>query len=111
MAYEPPVSTVKVGDIFTDELIAKINEVLKDLNDITNSEDRIAINAEINVIDNSSNIGFFIFNFDNRNTGSQTPLRTLYYYYTFSQYVMNNNSKFKINLNENFQITADTIFI
>ena len=107
MAYTPPVSTTKVGDIFTDEFIAKINEVLKDLNDIANSEDRIAINAEINVIDNSSNIGFFIFNFDNRHTGSQAPLRVLYYC-TFSQYVMDDNSKFKINLNENFQITADT---
>lgn len=109
MAYNPNVSTIKVGDIFTDELIAKINEVLKDLSDIANSKDKIHITAEINVVDKYSNIGFFIFEFDSRYTASQSALRQLRYY-AFSDYI-NDSIKAKINVKQKFQITADTIFI
>lgn len=109
MSYNPNVSTTKVGDIFTDEFITKINEVLKDLSDIANSKDKIHITARINVIDRYSNIGFFIFEFDSRYTASQSALRQLRYY-SFSEYI-NDSTQAKINVKQNFQITADTIFV
>lgn len=108
MAYTAPVSTTKVGDIFTDELIAKINEILLDSKN-TIGEKAIRSSFDIQIIDNQPDkIYSFKFSFDFREdkTGTRKNIKRVFYYKFFKDYI-DKNPSFIIPVDDNFQINAD----
>ena len=109
MAYTHHVSTVKVGDIFTDELIAKINEILLDIkNDIEGRNETIQSENLIVIGDNvSSNVNTFTFYINKQNTPNLSNI--LKYYKSYQEY--NNGegpSLLEVSVGDDFQINADT---
>lgn len=110
MSYKPPVPTYKVGDIFTDELIAKINEILLDAKN-TIGEKPIRSAFEIEIIDNQPDkIYKFIFRFDFRQSEDLPPknIKQLAFFKSIEEYDRGfGNPTFIVPVDDNFQINAD----
>ena len=112
MAYTPPVPipTYKVGDIFTDELIAKINEILLDSKSVLVGK-QIRSVFDIDIIENQSDkIYKFRFSFDFRELPGNTynNIKEVFYYKSFEEYDFGDGTPtFTIPVDDNFQINAD----
>ena len=110
MAYQPPASTIKVGDIFTDELITKINEILLDIkNAMKKGENETKAEAYINILDDDSPI-YHIFTFFYYDNYTNNIKKSLKYYKSFEEYDYGGGTPlFIIPVDHNFQINADII--
>lgn len=110
MANAGIAATYKVGDIFTDEFIAKINEILLDSKSVLVGK-QIRSVFDIDIIENQSDkIYKFRFSFDFRELPGNTynNIKEVFYYKSFEEYDWGDGTPtFIIPVDDNFQINAD----
>lgn len=111
MAYTPPTVKYKIGDIFSDTLVSKINEILLDIKGIVGNTNSVG-HFDIVIVDNQSDETHtfkFKFNFEKYPNGNSNNYKNLSYYKSYREYDYGDGpSLLEVLIGDDFQINADT---